>query len=130
MNIAFNYSWSLPDGDIPQVRAIIEKLRAKVIELGGESLGVVIELNEVEARRVRPGAKQIVMFAAAIPGISQHRFGLAKYSGAKSWSWDGVLVQRELEERAWRVSVLGTRLTVRRSHCTGLGTVVYRLCGR
>ena len=90
MNLAFTYSWLLPDGDVAQVRAIIEQLRLHAIELGGE-VGDVIVLTGDDAQAVQSEARQAVTFTATIPGASEGRYGLAT-AGDFSWSWSGAVV--------------------------------------
>ena len=77
MNLAFTYSWLLPDGDVAQVRAIIEQLRLHAIELGSESVSDVIVLTCDEAQAVQPKGRQAVTFTATVPGATEGRYGLA-----------------------------------------------------
>jgi len=91
MQVGFTYSWSLPAGDFPQVRGIIEKLRLHAIELGSESVSDVIVLTGDDAQAVQPKARLAVVFAATIPGATEGRYGLAS-AGNSSWSWHGAVV--------------------------------------
>jgi hypothetical protein len=81
MSVAFCFSWSLPAGDIAQVRQIIARLRQHAIDFGGE-VGDLI---------VQTGDKAQAMFTATLPGASEGMYGLAS-AGNSSWSWTGAVV--------------------------------------
>ena len=90
MQVGFTYSWSLPAGDFPQVRDIIDKLRQYAVEHGGE-VGDVKVLTGDEAQAMQPKARHAVMFAATIPGATAAEYGLAS-AGSTSWSWSGAVL--------------------------------------
>lgn len=90
MNLGYSYSWRMPAGDLAQVRAVIEALHQRAVELGGE-VGDVIVLSGDEAQAVRLGARQAVLFTATVPGASVGKYGLAS-TGDSWWSWSGAVV--------------------------------------
>lgn len=90
MKVAYSYNWSLPAGDLVQVREIIGRLRQQAVELGGEA-GDVAVLTGDEAEAVQPAAQVAVFFLATIPGATEGRYGLA-LAGNSCWSWNGAVV--------------------------------------
>lgn len=90
MKVAFSYNWSLPTGDLAQVREIMERLRKHAVELGGDA-GDVVVLTGDEAEAVKPGSQVAVFFLATIPGATEGRYGLA-WVGNTPWSWNGAVV--------------------------------------
>lgn len=94
MRVGYVYSWSLPDGDLSQVREVIDKLRQHAVELCGEA-GDVHVLTGGEAQAVQRDAQAAVLFTATLPGATEGRYGLAatgNSSGPQSWSWSGAVV--------------------------------------
>lgn len=90
MKFAYTYSWLLREGDLAQVQQIIEAVRKRAKELGGD-VGELILLLDEDAQAVQPEAYQLVMFVTTIPGSSEGRFGLAT-SDDGSWTWRGAVL--------------------------------------
>jgi len=90
MKVGYSYSWLLPDGNLAQVRGIIEKMRLHAVELGG-TVGDVVVLTSDEAQAVQPEARVAVVFMATIPGATEAKYGLAS-AGNSSWLWNGAVV--------------------------------------
>ena len=95
LNVAYSFSWLLPDGDKAQVRSIIESLRQCAIDLDSDAVGPVVVLAGTEAQAVRSDADHVIMFTAIIPNArgegGPQRYGLALSPEEKSWSWSGVV---------------------------------------
>lgn len=90
MKLAYTFSWLLREGDLAQVQQIIEAVRKRARELGGDVDDLVVLFDE-DAQAVQPGADQLVMFVATIPGSSEGRFGLATLNDG-SWTWRGAVL--------------------------------------
>ena len=95
MNVAYSFSWLLPDGDTAQVQEIIESLRQCAIDLGSEAVGPVVVLTGNDANAVRSDADHVIMFTAIIPNARSEsgpqRYGLGFSRKEKSWTWSGVV---------------------------------------
>ena len=95
LNVAYSFSWFLPDADTAQVREIIESLRHYAIDLGSEAIGSVVVLIGKEAQAVRSDLDQVIVFSATIPNArsesGQQSFGLGYSPEKKSWSWSGTV---------------------------------------
>lgn len=95
LNVAYSFSWFLPDADTAQVREIIESLRHYAIDLGSEAIGSVVVLIGKEAQAVRSDFDQVIVFSATIPNArsesGQQSFGLGFSPETNGWSWSGVM---------------------------------------
>lgn len=95
LNVAYSFSWFLPDADTAQVREIIESLRQYAIDSGSESVSDVIVLTGNEAQAVRSGAECVVIFTATIPNTKgeggPQRYGLGFSPEKKGWSSNGIV---------------------------------------
>ena len=80
LNVAYSFSWFLPDADTAQVREIIESLRHYAIDLGSEAIGSVVVLIGKEAQAVRSDFDQVIVFSATIPSTQNPRCETDEYA--------------------------------------------------
>ena len=95
LNVAYSFSWLLPDGDKAQVRSIIESLRQCAIDLGSDAVGPVVVLAGTEAQAVRSDTDHVIMFTAIIPNARSESgpqsYGLGFSPEKKTSTWSGVV---------------------------------------
>ena len=95
LNVAYSFSWFLPDADTAQVREIIESLRQHAIDLGSDAVGPVVVLTGSEAQAVRSDAECVIMFTASVPNARSdsgpQNYGLRFSRKEKSWTWNGIV---------------------------------------
>ena len=117
LNVAYSFSWLLPDGDKAQVRSIIESLRQCAIDLDSDAVGPVVVLAGTEAQAVRSDADHVIMFTAIIPNARSdsdtQQFGLGFSPEKKTSTWGGVVRVssfREISELIVHAASLGVEV--------------------
>ena len=108
--MSITFTFRSPDADLEQIRAVVEQLRERAIDLGLTGVGGLICLNDSEVAThefgewfkladenitpVLPTA--VCFFDAKLPDGEPIEVGLARYEMFDEWTWSGIVQSRDM----------------------------------
>jgi hypothetical protein len=109
--VTITFTFRHPDADLEQIRAVVDQLRQKAIDLGLTGVGGLVCLNDDEIGTHEFGERfkladesitpilpmAVCYFDGKLPDGEAIEIGLALYEMLDGWTWSGIVQSRDMK---------------------------------